>query len=58
MSVNQPIYIDELQWAEGKKKLGIVGCFREEEEEVAMKLKEMVEVARIELATSYSIQAI
>ena len=49
MSVNQPIYIDELQWAEGKKKLGIVGCFREEEEEVAMKLKEMVEVARREL---------
>ena len=54
MSVNQLIYIDELQWAEGKKKLGIGGCFREEEEEVAMKLKEMVEVARVELAFSYS----
>ena len=58
MSVNQPIYIDELQWAEGKKKIGIVGCFREEEEEVVIKIEEMVEVARVELATSYSIQAL
>jgi hypothetical protein len=29
----------------------MVGCFREEDGEVVMKLEEMVEVARVELAT-------
>ena len=29
----------------------MVGCFREEEEEVVIELEEMVEVARVELAT-------
>ena len=29
----------------------MVGCFREKEEEVVIKLEEMVEVARVELAT-------
>ena len=33
------------------KKRGMVGCFREEEEEVVIKFEEMVEVARVELAT-------
>ena len=34
-----------------RKNRGIFGCFREEEEEVAIELEEMVEVARVELAT-------
>ena len=34
-----------------RKNRGIVGCFREEEEEVAIELEEMVEVARVELAS-------
>ena len=29
----------------------MVGCFREKEEEVVIELEEMVEVARVELAT-------
>jgi len=29
----------------------MVGCFREKEEEVVIKLEEMVEVARVELAS-------
>ena len=29
----------------------MVGCFREEEEEVVIELEEMVEVARVELAS-------
>ena len=41
-----------------EEKRGMVGCFREKEEEVVIKLEEMVEVARVELATSYSIQAL
>ncbi len=34
-----------------EEKRGMVGCFREKEEEVVIKLEEMVEVARVELAT-------
>ena len=34
-----------------KEKRGMVGCFREKEEEVVIELEEMVEVARVELAT-------
>ena len=34
-----------------EEKRGMVGCFREKEEEVVIELEEMVEVARVELAT-------
>ena len=34
-----------------EEKRGMDGCFREEKEEVVIKLEEMVEVARVELAT-------
>ena len=34
-----------------EEKRGMVGCSREEEEEVVIELEEMVEVARVELAS-------
>ena len=34
-----------------EEKRGVVGCSREEEEEVVIELEEMVEVARVELAS-------
>ena len=37
-----------------EEKRGMVGCFREKEEEVVIKLEEMVEVARVEFLTPYS----
>ena len=51
IGATQPVCMDALQWIQLEENRGMVGCFREEEEEVVIKFEEMVEVARVELAT-------
>ena len=51
IGATQPVCMDGMSEFDWRKNRGIVGCFREEEEEVVIKFEKMVEVARVELAS-------
>ena len=53
IGATQPVCMDGISEFDWRKNRGIVGCFREEEEEVVIKFEKMVEVARVELVIQF-----